>query len=169
MRTRGSRARQITVATVASVAIATAAAPATVAGDAASERREYVSELESICKPRALATQRVVKGARGDVSAERFDVAAGKFARANRIFSATLKRIGAVRRPPADRAPLRKWFGYLRQQESYLEQIVLNLEADRGVAAQRLIARFIHNGNLANESVLEFGFNHCAFKFSRYG
>ena len=39
----------------------------------------------------------------------------------------------------------------------------------RAIPAQRLTARFIHNGNLANNTVIAFGFNYCSFKFSRYG
>lgn len=133
------------------------------------DRDEYVTELEGICKPRALATQRAMKGARADMSAERFVDAATKFAAADRIFGGTVKRISAVPRPPDDVARLRKWFGYLNRQQDYLERIVAELRADRGVPAQRLVSRFIHNGNLANEVVLAFGFEHCAFKFSRYG
>ena len=48
-------------------------------------------------------------------------------------------------------------------------QITANLRAGRGIAAQRLISRFIHSGNLANRVVLAFGFDYCSFKFSRYG
>ena len=133
------------------------------------DRDEYVTELEGICKPRALATQRAMKGARSDLSAERLAVAAGKFGRAGRIFGETVERIAAVPRPPADAVRLRKWFGYLGRQEEYLRQIVAELRADRAVPAQRLVARFIHNGNLANNVVLAFGFEHCAFEFKRYG
>ncbi len=43
------------------------------------------------------------------------------------------------------------------------------LEAERVIEAQRAIARFIHNGNLANNAVLAFGFDYCDFRFSRYG
>jgi hypothetical protein len=27
---------------------------------------------------------------------------------------------------------------------------------------------FVHNGNLANDVVIAFGFNYCRFKFSRF-
>ena len=40
---------------------------------------------------------------------------------------------------------------------------------ENAIKAQRLTARFIHNGNLANNVVLAFGFDWCSFKFSRYG
>ena len=132
-------------------------------------RKEYVNELESVCKPGAEATQRAMRGARADVSAERLGVAAGKFAQAARIFGSTVQEIAKVSRPPADTAKLTKWFRYLRRQESYLRQVTVELRTEHSIKAQRLIARFIHNGNLANNVVLPFGFNYCSFKFSRYG
>ena len=151
-----------------SLLIGALSAAAAVAAEAPT-REEYVGRLETVCKPDALATQRAMKGARADVRKERFAVAAGKFARATRIFSATVKEISAVPRPDPDVAKLRKWFGYLNQQEDYLRQITAALRANEGIKAQRLTARFIHKGNLANNVVLAFGFNYCSFKFSRYG
>lgn len=132
-------------------------------------RDEYVERLETICKPDAEATQRAMKGARGDVRAERLKVAAGKFAKATAIFGGTVEQISVVPRPSADRAKLGRWFTYLNRQESYLGQITEQLREDHAIKAQRLTARFIHNGNLANNVVLAFGFDWCSFKFSRYG
>jgi hypothetical protein len=142
---------------------------ATAAAAAAPTRAEYVERLEKICKPDALATQRAMKGARAEVRKERFAAAAGKFAKASSIFGGTVKQIGAVPRPSADVAKLEKWFAYLNRQEDYLRQITSALRAGQGISAQRLTARFIHNGNLANNVVLAFGFDYCSFKFSRYG
>jgi hypothetical protein len=110
-----------------------------------------------------------MKGARADVRAERLAVAAGKFAKATSIFAGTVKQISAVPRPTADTARLGKWFTYLKRQQSYLGQITRELRQDHAIKAQRLTARFIHNGNLANNVVLAFGFDWCSFKFSRYG
>ncbi len=132
-------------------------------------RAEYVSQLEVTCKPDAEATQKAIKGLRGDVQAERLKRAAEKFAAAGSIFGGTVKEIAAVPRPVADQAKLSKWFTYLKRQERYLGQIAGHFRNDRPIAGQRLLARFIHNGNLANNTVLAFGFNYCSFKFSRYG
>ena len=132
-------------------------------------RTGYVSQLEAICKPGADATQRAMKGARGDLQAERIAVATGKFAKATTIFAGTVGKIAKVPRPTADLARLAKWFTFLGQQETNLRQITAELRAGRAIKAQRLTARFIHNGNLANNVVLAFGFNYCSFKFSRYG
>ena len=140
-----------------------------VAAAEAPTRVEYVSRLEGVCKPDAETTQRAMKGARADVSAERLAAAAAKFAKAATIFGSTVKKISVVSRPPADVARLGKWFGYLKNQETYLRQITVQLRSGHNIRAQRLTARFIHNGNLANNVVLAFGFNYCSFKFSRYG
>jgi len=155
----------IPIAILTAMLLLAAAAPAA----EASTRKDYVERLEVICKPDALATQQAMKGARADVRMERFKSATGKFARATRIFSGTVAQIAAVPRPSADTKKLEKWFGYLDQQESYLRQITAALRAERGARATRLIARFIHSGNLANNVVLAFGFDYCSFKFSRYG
>lgn len=142
---------------------------ATAAAAEAPTREEYVTQLEGVCKPDAEATRVAMKGARSDISAERLAQAAGKFAKATSIFGGTVKEIALVARPAADTAKLAKWFGYLKAQESYLKQITAQLRADHAIPAQRLTARFIHNGNLANNTVLAFGFDYCSFKFSRYG
>jgi hypothetical protein len=142
---------------------------ATAAAAEAPTRDEYVAQLEVVCKPDALATQRAMKGARSDISADRIPRAAEKFAAAAAIFGSTVKEISAAPRPPADAAKLSRWFGFLKKQESYLKLITGQLRADHPIKAQRLTARFIHNGNLANNVVLAFGFDYCSFKFSRYG
>lgn len=163
--TRGNRRRRVIVAAILTTLLAATAAAAA----EAPTRDEYVARLEAICKPGALATQRVMKGARADIRAERLAVAAKKFGRAATIFGSTVKRISAVPRPSADKPKLRRWFRYLKRQESYLRQIADQLRRGHAVKAQRLTARFIHNGNLANNVVLAFGFEYCSFKFSRYG
>jgi hypothetical protein len=155
----------IPIAFLAVTLLAVADAPAA----EAPTRDEYVERLEAICKPDAEATQRAMKGARSDIQAERLKVAAGKFAKSTSIFGGTVKRISAVPRPDADTTRLGKWFTYLKRQESYLGQITAQLRLDHAIKAQRLTARFIHNGNLANNVVLAFGFDWCSFKFSRYG
>jgi hypothetical protein len=142
---------------------------ATSAAAEAPTRDEYVTRLEAVCKPDAEATQRAMKGARADVRAERLALAAAKFAKAASIFGSTVKQIHAVPRPAPDAAKLGRWFDYLNAQESYLTQITAQLRAGHAIQAQRLTARFIHNGNLANNTVLAFGFDYCGFKFSRYG
>jgi hypothetical protein len=141
----------------------------TAAGAEAPTRDEYVEALERVCKPDALATQRVTKGTKADIKAERFDAAAQKTAKAASIFGSTVDEISKAPRPSADLTKLRKWFAYLRRQESYLREIRDQLRQGHAIKVQKLTGRFIHNGNLANYEVLAFGFDYCSFKFSRYG
>jgi hypothetical protein len=131
-------------------------------------RAEYVATLERLCKPKAQATQKVMRGARAELRAERLTAVARKFEKAAGFFDSTVTAIAAVPRPAADTATLSKWFTYLHRQEAYLKRITAQLRAGHTLAAQRLTARFIHNGTLANNTVLAFGFNWCSFKFSRY-
>jgi hypothetical protein len=151
-------------------AMALAAGSAAAVGEATMTREEYVPRLESICKPRSEATQRAIEGVRDDVRhPSRIPVAARKFGKAAQIFGGTLKLLGQVPKPANDVARLDKWFMYLNRQEDYLQRIAAQLHADRTIKAQRLTSRFIHNGNLANNVVLAFGFDYCSFRFSRFG
>jgi hypothetical protein len=133
-------------------------------------RDEYVNRLEGMCKPRAEATQRAMKGVRKDVRyPDRLPVAVRKFNQGAAIFGGTIKKIGLVPRPAADTGRLAEWFVYLNRQEQYLQEITDQLRVSHTIKAQRLTSRFIHNGNLANNVTLAFGFDYCSFKFSRYG
>jgi hypothetical protein len=164
---RGGKLSRIAVATVVALVVGFVVCGPAAAADPT--RSEYVTQLESICKPRALATEQATKGTRTDINAERFDSAAKKFNRASQIFSATLDEISPIPRPGADTTRLAGWFSDLGQQERYLKQIVAQLRAGHAIKTQKLIARFIHSGNAANNAVLAFGFDYCSFKFSRFG
>jgi hypothetical protein len=158
-----------TIAITLSLSVALLLAAASAPAAEAPTRDEYVETLEKVCKPDAEATQRAMKGARADIRAERFDAAAKKFAKATAIFGGNVKEISAKPRPTADAERLSKWFTYLKRQEDYLGEITLQLRDDHPTKALRLIQRFIHTGNLANNVVLAFGFHWCSFEFSRYG
>jgi hypothetical protein len=132
-------------------------------------RAEYVAQVEVLCKPGAEATQRAVEGIRDDLKAERLDAAASKFAKAASILGSTVAKITPVPRPAADAAKLTKWLSYVRLQHSYLGKLATALRAGQRVAFQEYSTRFAHNGNLANRTVLAFGFNYCAYKPSRFG
>ena len=155
--------RLMAVALLAAIVLSASAG-----AEALPDRGEYVSRLESICKPGVEATQRAVRGVRSDIKAERLAIAAGKLGSAARIFDGTVGEISAVPRPPLDEAQLAKWFRYLRLQESYLAKAAAALRAQRIVQYQHHAVRFVHTGNLANDVVIAFGFDYCEFKFSRF-
>jgi hypothetical protein len=151
-------------------AITTLAGAAAASAEEVLTRDEYVDRLEKMCKPRAEATRRAMKGVRTDVRyPKRLPIAADKFGRGADIFGGTIEKIGQVPRPAADAAKLKEWFVYLNRQEDYLREITEQLRQGHTIKAQRLTSRFIHNGNLANNVTLSFGFDWCSFKFSRYG
>jgi hypothetical protein len=148
------------VASALTAAISAAAEEAT--------RTEYVAQLERICRPGSDATERAVRGVRADVRAERLAVAGSKFARAQRIFAGTVRKISAVPRPVADRPTLGRWFSALGREQVYLGQMVKTLRDDDVAGFQRVSARFIHEGNRANNAVVSFGFDYCSFKPTRF-
>jgi hypothetical protein len=156
-------------AVVTALVLALGAAGAAAETTEAPTRGEYVSQLEKICRPGAEETQRAMKGVRDDIHASRIPLATHKFERAAKIFGRTIATIAKAPRPTADVARLKKWFSYLNRQEDYLQEITAQLRSGHTIKAQRLTARFIHNGNLANNVTLAFGFDWCSFKFSRYG
>ncbi len=164
----GRLSRLAVIAPIALVLLAALLAGVAFAGGGPT-RGEYVSQLEAICRPDSEATERAMRGVRDDVDAGRTVLAAGKFGKGARIFGGTVRAMKPVARPASDVERLRQWFVYLGRQQSYLKEVTVQLEADRVIKAQRAIARFIHNGNLANNAVLAFGFNYCDFRFSRYG
>lgn len=154
------------IAAIALIAVSVGAAFASAEGEPS--RTEYITRLEQICKPGSDATERAVQGFRGDVRAERLAVAAGKLARAERIFKGTVRSISVVPRPPADRPTLSRWFAALGREQVYLGQMVKVLRADDVAGFERVSARFIHEGNRANNAVVSFGFNYCSFKATRF-
>lgn len=131
-------------------------------------RSDYVAQLETICKPDSEATSRAVSGTRADVRRERFRSAARKVAKAKRIFSGTVRSISTVPRPVADRAILARWFKGLKRESSALDRTAVALRVEDLARFQRVWADFIHEGNKANNVVVSFGFNYCAFKPSRF-
>lgn len=167
--TRRSRKRwRISIVTMAVAAVCCAAVVG-VAGAQELTRSEYVAALEARCKPAVEAIERRADGVRADVHSGRFEVAGRKFGIAARIFGGSVRSITPIPRPQEDRRQLSTWFGYLRQQEDYMLKIADAFGHDRAVQGQRFVARFVHSGNLANNTVYGWGFDYCAFKFSRFG
>jgi hypothetical protein len=153
---------------VLATAIVTVALAAPSSEGAEVTRPEYVAQLEKICKPRSEATRRAVRGTRADVRAERFRQAAVKVAKAERIFSGTVRAIAGVPQPAADRATLDRWIAALGREAAALERTAASLRDEDVARFQRVWARFIHEGNKANNVVVSFGFDYCTFKPSRF-
>jgi hypothetical protein len=160
------RLRRLTA--VAATALALILAAVAVSAAAEPTRAEYVAQLERICKPGSEATQRAVRGMASDIRAERLQLAATKFAKANRIFAHTVSSISTVPRPAADKSTLSRWFAALGRETDYLGRSAAALRAEDIPRFQRVSGRFFQEGSKANNVVVSFGFNYCNFKSSRY-
>ena len=104
---------------------------------------EYVSRLESICKPGVEATQRAVRGVRSTSRPNASPSRRASSAAPTRIFDGTVSRISAVPRPPPTERSSPSGSRYLRLQESYLGRAAAALRAERIVQlpAQRRALR----------------------------
>jgi hypothetical protein len=151
------------------VAIAGFAVICGAAGAGELTRDEYVAKLESLCKPRVQEIERRVDGVRSDVHSGKLKIAGKKFGIAAKIFGRSVRENTPVPRPKEYRSQLKTWFRYLHQQEDYMLKISDAFGHEEGVKGQRDVSRFVHSGNLSNNTVFGWGFNYCSFKFSRYG
>ena len=145
-------------------------APLPSGGEAGSaSREEYVAAVEPICKTNAEASAKILEGVRGKVKAGKLDAAAAQFSRASEALKKTLAQLRAVPQPQADRARLAKWLGDLKSGAELFQQAGAKLAAGDKTGAQAMMLRLNHNGNLANNRVLDFEFTYCRFESSKFG
>jgi hypothetical protein len=149
-----------TAAAALAIAVPTAAAELT--------RDEYVARVEPICKANTDANARIFKGAKEEVQAGELKRASTRFTRATVAFEKTIGQLEAVPRPAADAATLGKWIGFLEVESSFLGKIGKALAAERKSQAQVYSVRLNRNSNLANNTVLGFGFDYCRIDPSRF-
>jgi hypothetical protein len=131
-------------------------------------REEYVAAVEPICKANVEANKRIFRGARPEVKAGELKRASKHFFRAARAFAATIARIEAVPRPHADKAKLARWFGHLRAEQGLIGRVGRALAAGDKHKAGSYSIDLNHNSNLANNTVLGFGFDYCRIDPSRF-
>lgn len=139
------------------------------AGGAEIDRDEYVERAEPICKTNTEANRRIFKGAKEEVRAGELKKASAHFSRAATAFEKTIEQLSALPRPTADEAKLQKWIGYLEAEQRYIARIGKALAQDDKDKAQMLSVRLNRNSNLANNTVLAFGFDYCRIDSSRFG
>jgi hypothetical protein len=156
----------IRAAATLAVALALVAVPAVHAAELT--RDEYVARVEPICKRDTEANERIFAGAKEEVKEGRLKLASTHFAKAEAALEKTIGQLKAVPQPAADEAKLTKWLGYLGTEAAYLGKIGKALaQGDKG-KAQTLSVRLNRNSNLANDSVLAFGFDYCRLEASRF-
>jgi hypothetical protein len=131
-------------------------------------RDEYVARVEPICKRNTEANRRIFAGAKQQVKAGQLKAASGHFSRAEVAFDKAIEQLRAVPRPPADEVKLGKWIGYLEVESSLLGRIGKALAQGDKAKAQTLSVKLNRNSNLANNTVLAFGFSYCRIDPSRF-
>jgi hypothetical protein len=144
------------------------AATALAASSPDQTRESYVDRVEPICRQNTKANEQILDGVRQKIRQGKLNVAAGQFARASTAFGKAVAQIRGVPQPPADAAKLTKWLRYLDEERKLLAEIGKALKAGKKSRAQTLSVRLTHNGNVANNQVLGFGFDYCLIDSSRF-
>lgn len=131
-------------------------------------RDGYVARVEPICKRNLEANKRIFAGAKEQVKAGQLKAASKHFMRAEAALDKTIAQLKAVPRPAADAQRLSKWFGHLEVESAYLGRIGRALAQGNKGKAQILSVRLNRNSNLANNTVLSFGFDYCRIDPSQF-
>jgi len=141
---------------------------ASVAVAAEISRDEFVARAEPICRADTEANRRIFKGAKDEVKAGKLSRASVHFTRGAAALGKAIAQLKALPRPTADAAKLVRWLGYLEAEQELLVRIARALAHGDKAKAQTLSVRLNRNSNLANNTVLAFGFDYCRIDPSRF-
>jgi hypothetical protein len=153
-----ARIKSMALPMVAAVALLLAAQAAFAAEPT---RESYTASVEPICKASTESSDRILKGVKGEVKAGKLKPAAAQFSKAATALKQTLNKLRAVPQPPADKAKLTKWLGYIKEEVQLFEQTAAKLKAGNKSGAQEMAVRLTYTVNKANNQVLAFEFNYC--------
>jgi len=131
-------------------------------------RETYKEAVEPICKTNTQANERILKGVRKEVKEGKLKLAGTKFAKAGTALHKTLLQLKAVEQPPADKAKLEKWLGYVALEATLFQKAAKDLKAENKAGAQATVIRLTHNATQANNQVLGFEFHYCRFEPSKF-
>jgi hypothetical protein len=131
-------------------------------------RESYKEAVEPICKANTEANEKILKGVRAKVKADKLDAAAKQFAAAARALKRTRTQLLGVPKPSADAARLTKWLGYVKTEVELFEAVSRKLANDEATSAQKMVVRLISNAKQANNQVLDFEFRYCKFQPSKF-
>jgi hypothetical protein len=131
-------------------------------------RASYTEAVEPICKVSTQANEKILKGVKAEVKANKLKPAAAQFAKAAKALKQTLTQLEAVPQPSADAARLGKWLGYVKGEAELFEATAKKLKAGDKTGAQRMAVELTHEANLANDEVLSFDFHYCRVEPSKF-
>jgi hypothetical protein len=156
------KARTVAVATMVCAGAAAAVALADVT------RADYVAQVEPICKQNSDANLRILKGAKARAKNGKTKAAAGQFFKAQAALAGTVTQLRAVPQPPDDVSILTSWLGYLDKETTYLGKIAKDLRKDQLNRAQGDALQLKRNADIANDTVINFGFTYCRINPAKF-
>ena len=162
---KGVLTAAISIAAVALLPVASASA------EEGPTRARYVEQVEPICQANTEANKRILKNVKAKArSRERAKMkeAGAQFIHASAVFGATVQKLAAVPRPPADDARLLKWFEYLGIVGAKLRKLGKALEAGEEIKAAHEQIRVERASNAANNVGFVFEFRYCRLAPSRF-
>ncbi len=162
----GTPLRQTARATVAIVALLLGVGAT--AGAEEVTRTTYREAAEPICEANTRANERILAGVRAEVKRGELGVAAKRFRRAAAALRGTLGDLKQIPRPPADRARLSRWLGFVAAEVELLERTGRYLAAGEKGAAAGMVVRLKSVANRANNAVFAFEFEYCHFEPGRF-
>jgi hypothetical protein len=131
-------------------------------------RASYTEAVEPICKSNTQANEKILKGVKAEVKADKLKPTAVQFTKAAAALKKTYAQLAAVPQPPADTAKLAKWLSYVKAETSLFRGTAAKLKAGKKAAAEANVVRLTHTADLANDQVLGFEFEYCRFEPSRF-
>jgi hypothetical protein len=158
------------------LAIAAAVASLSLAAAAAAEepaptpptRAEYVAQIEPICQANTEANATILKNAKYRAHHGKMKQAGAQFIHASAAFKATVGKIAAVPRPPADDTRLLKWFRFLEIVGKDLHEVGTALKEGDKIRAAHEAIRVQRSSNAANNVGFVFQFHYCRITPSRF-
>ncbi len=131
-------------------------------------REEYVAQVEPICQANTEANERILENAKFRAQHGKMKQAAKQFIHASAAFGATVEKIAAVARPPADEPRLLKWFKFLKIVTKNLHEVGTALREEDKIRAAHEGIRVQRSSNAANNVGFVFRFTYCRISASRF-
>jgi hypothetical protein len=155
------------VLALASLLVATALLGGIAAGASAPTREEYVARAEPICKAGGEAVEPILKGLAKKLEQPHLAPAGRALSKAAKLLVKQRTQVLALPKPSEDAATLTSWLKQLKVENTLMERAGKLMLEERKSQVQGYLARFAHAGNVANDIVLGFGFNHCLFRLAK--
>jgi hypothetical protein len=140
------------------IAVAVCATPAS----AATTRAEYVAQVDPICSGTLDKEAKTFRFVGRDFNHGRYKVAARKFARTTKVFSAGVEQLATVSPPAADAALIGQWIAMLRAQVPLAQRVTRLLR--QGARRRRIVKavdRLFMLSDRTQAQVATYGFSQC--------